>query len=70
MVKNIKIECDRCGVEVNGTVLIDGDDIVCTGGFYDVVNGWTEYAEPGEMIVCDKCMHSDPKYKEIYSPNK
>lgn len=67
--KDIIVTCDRCGKVVNGTIdtCPDTKQIV-TGGYYIVSDGnWKEFARWEEEIVCDDCMHSDPKYKKIYN---
>lgn len=39
-----------------------------TAGFYDVSGTtWGKYRRPGEGIVCDNCMHNDPKYRKDYN---
>ena len=68
--KTIRITCDRCGKEVEGTLdLCPSTGVVITGGYYLVAEGnWKEYQRDDEEYVCDDCMHSDPKYKQLYQP--
>lgn len=39
-----------------------------TGGFYRITKGdyWEKFAKPNEKIICDNCMHSDPKWIAVY----
>jgi hypothetical protein len=37
-----------------------------TAGYYAVRGAWERFCNPGEEHVCDPCMHSDSRYKEIY----
>ena len=66
--KAVTINCDRCGKVVSGKIGIcptSGD--VITKGYYIVSDGnWSEFARWEEEIICDDCMHIDPKYLEIY----
>jgi len=68
MKANITITCDRCGKIVEGT--LEGTqamDNIITEGYYIVNEGnWKEFGRWEEEVVCDDCMHSDPKYKKIY----
>jgi hypothetical protein len=59
---NIKIKCDRCKKQVEGIIFDSG----ITAGFYDVAGGWATYGRKNESIVCDSCMHKDPKYRKVY----
>lgn len=60
----ITVTCDRCGKQVDG-LHVEG---VATAGYYMVGEGkaFAKYARPGESIVCDDCMHSDPAYQAEY----
>lgn len=62
--KDITVQCDRCGKIVRGQY----DELSqTTAGYYDVSNGsWSTFARWEELNVCDECMHSDPKYKKMY----
>lgn len=58
--------CDRCGEKFDGS---RGEDF--TAGFYDVSPtdspaGWDKFANPGERVVCDRCMWADPRYVAVY----
>jgi hypothetical protein len=65
--KKIKNEfiCDRCKKEIDGF-----HDIILgmTAGYYNLDEGscWQLYARGDEKIICDECMHKDPKYKKLY----
>jgi hypothetical protein len=61
------IKCDRCKHIKEGSVWADGSG---SAGCY-VVGGddshyWSRYANPGEHLVCDQCMWSDPRYIKVY----
>ena len=68
--KQVQIQCDRCKKTIDGIigdVPSTGLPNRFTGGFYDVSSGfWGQFARTDENNLCDDCMHSDPKYKEIY----
>jgi len=66
--KNITITCDRCGKVVEGKISkCPTTSGIITNGYYIVSEGnWSEFARWEEEYVCDECMHSDPKYLEIY----
>jgi hypothetical protein len=69
--KNIQIICDRCGLIVEGLIAMEGMEEQQTAGFYDVTRGnWQQFQRWEEERVCDKCMHSDPKYRQMYIENK
>lgn len=36
-----------------------------TVGYYDA-KGWPQFANPGEVFICDACMWEDPRYIAIY----
>jgi len=60
--------CDRCKQD------FDGDKIpgVATFGYYEVGPAgtpWGQFANPGEVVVCDQCMRSDPRFIAIYGDN-
>lgn len=59
----MKIECDRCHEKVEGEIYEE-----FSSGVYVVEEGWCwhKFAKPGENIVCDECMWSDPRYQRIY----
>ncbi len=63
-IAEILVHCDRCGKEVFG---LDVEGF--TSGFYRVAEGiWSQYANPGEAVLCDACMQSDPRYLADYPP--
>lgn len=56
------IICSRCGKTVNGK---RGENY--TAGFYDVTGiPWSEFANPGEVNLCDECMWVDERYIQVY----
>ena len=61
---SIQVTCDRCGELVDG-LEIEGQG---TAGFYRTGPGsfWQRYANPGELIICDGCMHANPRYIADY----
>lgn len=67
MVK-VMVECDRCHKCIEGIRVAD-ELQTFTGGYYDVTGYWSQYANPGESIVCDACMHSDERYLADYPPS-
>ncbi len=69
--------CDRCGERIEGylnkVMLAEGVIIDVTSGYYDVTPteieaGWDKLANPGERIICNRCMFTDPRYLEVYGP--
>jgi len=66
--KDITITCDRCGKVVTGNMEhCDEYGGTITSGFYIVSEGnWKEFGRWEEENICDDCMHSDPKYIEMY----
>lgn len=62
---NCGLICDRCKKPQPGAFV--GQKV--SGGIYDVTGGtWKAYANPGERLVCDTCMHADPRYCAVYGP--
>ena len=62
--KEIIIQCDRCGKMVSGMVSIDNK---ITSGYYNVADGtWSQFARWEEESVCDACMFEDANYKLEY----
>jgi hypothetical protein len=55
------IKCDRCKKEVDGAV----DGILSAGCYV----GWLKFMNPGEHLICDACMWSDPRYIAVYGVN-
>jgi len=53
--------CSRCHKDT-GSPLPDGG---MTAGYY-VAAGWPEFANPGEVYICDACMWADPRYQAVY----
>ena len=59
----VNYKCDRCGKVVNGFKITG----YATAGYYNVENKyWSQYANPGEKIVCDDCMMEDERYLAVY----
>lgn len=56
--------CDRCRRPVEGFLPDEG------GMSAGVYVGWTEYMNPGELVVCDQCMWADSRYRAIYGIHK
>lgn len=57
-VTEVMVVCDRCNKQIRGVV---------SEWYYEVDSGtWQEFARPGERIVCDECMFSDPRYKAVF----
>lgn len=59
----VTVKCDRCHQQIDG-MRTDG----LTAGFYEVEHGqgFGKYTNPGERIICDRCMHTDPRYIADY----
>jgi len=55
------IKCDRCKQIKEGSVWEDG-----SSGCYVVDDFLGGFWNPGEHIVCDPCMWSDPRYIKVY----
>ena len=53
------IRCDRCKQWVEGEIWDIG-----TSGVY---KGWKKYMDPGEDVICEACMWSDPRYKKVFA---
>ena len=65
---NTRVVCDRCCCTVvDGCETIEDGHIVATGGYYKRA-GWAAYMDYTESIICDICMHSDPRYQKVYGP--
>jgi hypothetical protein len=62
----MKLKCDRCKKVFEGFRWDNG----MTAGYYNCRDDgpWKEFTNPGEEIVCDDCMQSDPRYQKIYGP--
>lgn len=61
--------CSRCGTDLTACVVASTPEI--TKGYYDVSQGyWKQFAAPGEVLLCDDCMHADPKYREHLQPRR
>lgn len=61
---NVEVTCDRCKKTVAG-LWTD----FATSGFYQCAAGhWSNLVNPGESIICDECMHADPRYLAVYGP--
>ena len=58
----VDVICDRCGRTVHG-LEVKGYG---TGGFYRAGGDWEKYMREGEEIICDDCMHHEPKYRAAY----
>lgn len=62
MINKVIVVCNRCDKTVEGLRSELG-----TSGFYNTENTiWTQFANPDEKIVCDICMHLDPRYTAVY----
>ena len=67
--KTVKITCDRCGADVDGSIdRCPSTGAIITEGYYIVSEGssWDEYQRDDEEYICDDCMHNDPEYKKLY----
>lgn len=58
------IRCDRCRKDVEGFI---DEASGMSGGVYVA---WTEFTNPGEHIICDHCMWSDPRYIAVYGKHE
>lgn len=73
----ITITCDRCKKQIEGIKDSFFDQETnktyeYTGGYYEIEpNGyWGQFANEGETLICDACMHGDERYKKVYNPPK
>lgn len=57
------VHCDRCQKDVPGST--EGP---MSAGVYVVTAGscWHRFAKPGEQVICDACMWTDPDYISVY----
>ena len=54
--------CDRCGAHVLGY-----RQDALTAGFYDVTHPrWRVFAQPGEYVLCARCLETDSFYMASY----
>lgn len=61
----MELQCSRCKKNVVSALKMPD----FTGGYYEVAQGeWSKYANPGEVYLCDPCMHSEPRYRAVYGP--
>jgi hypothetical protein len=60
---DLTVTCSRCGRQVDGY-----EDKTATSGFYRISpDGMcSQFANPGETVICDDCMWSDERYLAIY----
>lgn len=66
----IAFECDRCHKPVSGGYEIDRETAFTSGYYLVDAGSWHVFARPGEIRICDACMHADPAYlKTFSSPN-
>lgn len=64
MVREYK--CDRCK-----STFVGEECCGVTCGFYYVDSGpWVKFGKNNEKIVCDACIHSDPRYIAEYENRK
>lgn len=57
------LTCDRCHRSLpNATPPANP----FTAGYYLIGFLWSQFADPGEHVVCDRCMHADPRYIRTY----
>ena len=65
----VEVVCDRCHKPVHGMEFpATPGKIGGTAGFYrtDDPDGWGQFSEPDEDILCDNCMQSDKRYQDEY----
>lgn len=55
-----KVWCDRCHTAVEGFLPDEG------GMSAGVYVGWAPQMNPGEWIICDRCMWQDHRYIGVY----
>ncbi len=61
VIKEVKESCDRCHKEVIGLITDYGNK-----GYYRRNAMWGEFMSPDENVLCDECMHNDPRYKQQF----
>lgn len=52
------MNCDRCHQLIKN---FEPPSEGFTSGYYDM-SGWPEFANQGEIFVCDWCIHTDQRY--------
>lgn len=57
-----RVWCDRCHKAVEGFLADAG------GMSAGVYVGWKEMMQPGEHVICDRCMWTDSRYVAVYGP--
>lgn len=53
--------CSRCKKDTG--MQLPGEGM--TAGYYQAT-GWPQFANPGEIFICDDCMWSDARYIAVY----
>lgn len=53
--------CSRCSKDTDSPL----PGIGMTAGYY-VAKAWIQFANPGEVFICDNCMWTDPRYIAVY----
>ena len=63
----IIVNCDRCKKPIQDASIVEAvPGVAFTCGYYNLEGYWKKYANEGETVICDTCMHLDPKYQEDY----
>lgn len=55
--------CSRCQTVLRH--FVPPDECEMTAGYY-LASAWPQYANPGEIYICDACMWADPRYVAVY----
>lgn len=59
------IDCSRCGKIVDSPPPVKSDVGSMTAGYY-VAASWPQFANTGEVYICDECVWVDQRYIAIY----
>jgi hypothetical protein len=56
------VDCSRCGKIIDSP---PPEPSEMTAGYY-IAAGHQQFANPGEVYVCDACMWADPRYIAVH----
>lgn len=57
------LQCCRCKTWMTDCTVYEEAGV--TAGFYKA-EWWPDFANPGEVNICDDCMHKDPRYIQAH----
>lgn len=56
----VRDTCSRCHATLETT-----PEANMTAGYY-VAAGWKRFCDPSDILVCNRCMWADPRYRACY----